>query len=107
MPLEEFKGKARPLHLSVTHTPPSIDTKDTTVSNGATGDDATAPIDPIAEANKPETTPDAGLISSLTLLPKSFKTGSYGWTGSRKIIVELQGSEEGEEGREKVQVMLT
>lgn len=51
---------------------------------------------------------DSGAISTLTLLPSSFSTGSYGWKGSKKVWVELQNGEVDEDGKkEKVQVMLT
>ena len=83
MPSSTFKSRALPLHVNVTHTPPVIggdDTKDV------------AQIDP-------------GFIGSTTLVPSSFKTGSYGWKGSKRVTVELQNSESGE--KEKVQVMLT
>lgn len=50
---------------------------------------------------------DKGLIGTLTLVPDSFSTGSYGWKGSKRITVELQDSEGAEGEKEKVQVMLT
>lgn len=47
-----------------------------------------------------------GFIGHLALAPASFSTGSYGWKGSKKILVELERSE-GEGGeKEKVWVQL-
>ena len=85
IPASAFKAKALPLHVNITHTPPSIVTTEDV--------DAAAPE-------------DVGLIGTLTLVPSSFSTGSYGWKGSKRITVELQDSESGEHGKEKVQVML-
>ncbi|KAJ3981107.1 hypothetical protein F5890DRAFT_1575274 [Lentinula detonsa] len=82
LPASQFKAKALPLHVNVTHTPPSA------------GDDDTVP----------STSADPGQLGSLTLLPSSFNTGSYGWKGSKRLAVEL----ENDTGtKEKVQVMLT
>ncbi|KAJ3762621.1 hypothetical protein EV361DRAFT_267571 [Lentinula raphanica] len=82
LPASQFKAKALPLHVNVTHTPPS-----------AADDDSV-----------PSTSADPGQLGSLTLLPSSFNTGSYGWKGSKRLTVEL----ENDTGtKEKVQVMLT
>ncbi|KAJ3868675.1 hypothetical protein EV359DRAFT_70443 [Lentinula novae-zelandiae] len=82
LPASQFKAKALPLHVNVTHTPPSA------------GDDDTVP----------STSADPGQLGSLTLVPSSFNTGSYGWKGSKRLTVEL----ENDTGtKEKVQVMLT
>ncbi|KAF9265819.1 hypothetical protein L218DRAFT_956795 [Marasmius fiardii PR-910] len=83
LPTSAFKSKALPLHVNVTHTPPTIP------------DDESVPA----------ATADPGFLSSLTLVPSSFATGSYGWKGSKRVTIELQNGE-GEE-KEKVQVMLT
>ncbi|KAF9009496.1 hypothetical protein BDQ17DRAFT_1421672 [Cyathus striatus] len=83
IPTSEFKSKALPLHINITHTPPSVLEDDT---------DNAVPS-------------DAGLIGNLTLIPSSFSTGSYGWKGNKRITVELQGSDG--ESKEKVQVMLS
>jgi len=92
---DEFKAKALPLHVNLTHTPPSIQ------KEGAVAADGT-------EEKAVDTAPDVGFIGNLTLVPSTFSTGSYGWKGSKRITVELQGSEiDGEEGREKVQIMLS
>ncbi|KAJ7830510.1 hypothetical protein B0H14DRAFT_2807377 [Mycena olivaceomarginata] len=48
---------------------------------------------------------DPGHLGSLTLVAKSFKTGSYGWTGSKRLTIELLNPEGGD--KEKVNVMLT
>jgi len=77
----EFISKALPLHINITHTPPTIST----------------------EAEN-ESVPDPGLIGTTTLLPSSFSTGSYGWKGNKRIMVELL---DGEGKKEKVHVMLT
>ncbi|KII89303.1 hypothetical protein PLICRDRAFT_53762 [Plicaturopsis crispa FD-325 SS-3] len=79
----DFKTRALPLHLNITHTPPSMTDKDTVSVESA----------------------DPGLIGSATLLPSSFSTGSYGWKGSKRIQIELDNPEGGE--KEKVHVMLT
>jgi hypothetical protein len=67
----------------MTHTPPSI------------GDETATdmPTDP-------------GFIGSTVLLPSSFSTGSYGWKGTKRVVIELQDEEDGKE-KEKVHVMLT
>jgi len=106
MPLDEFKEKARPIHVHITHTPPSINAKEPTKAEDApatTEEETDITANPTSESAPIDT----GLISNLTLLPSSFATGSYGWKGSKKIVVELQNSEDGPNGREKVQVMLT
>ncbi|ESK83231.1 hypothetical protein Moror_3269 [Moniliophthora roreri MCA 2997] len=82
LPASQFKAKALPLHVNVTHTPlPSADTE-----------------------GVPAVTADPGYLGSLTLLPSNFNTGSYGWKGSKRITVELQNDSE---EKEKVQVQLT
>ncbi|KAF7297187.1 hypothetical protein MIND_00951800 [Mycena indigotica] len=78
----DFKHKALPLHVNLTHTPPTLSEDKTAVAN----------IDP-------------GHLGSLALVATSFSTGSYGWKGSKRLTVELQNSDSGE--KEKVSVMLT
>jgi hypothetical protein len=75
-----------PLHVNVTHTPPSV---------------------PKADSDEPANAAaaDPGFIGTLALTPNSFNTGSYGWKGSKRIKVELLNSESGE--KETVDVMLT
>lgn len=94
--LAAFKAKALPLHLNLTHTPPSI------TKEGDIDDEG-------KEVGQTDTAADVGFIGNLTLVPSSFSTGSYGWKGSKRITVELQASdEEGEGGtKEKVVVMFT
>lgn len=75
-----FKSRAMPLHINITHTPPSL------------ADDAI----PAAQV-------DPGFLSTLTLAPSDFSTGSYGWKGAKRFTVEVDG-EDGK--KEKVQVML-
>ncbi|THV01873.1 hypothetical protein K435DRAFT_775882 [Dendrothele bispora CBS 962.96] len=69
--------------MNITHTPPIASDDGTTSAASA----------------------DPGHLGSVTVLPTTFKTGSYGWTGSKRITVELENDTEGE--KEKVQVMLT
>jgi hypothetical protein len=77
-----FKSKALPLHLTLTHTPPTVADADTVVAS----------LDP-------------GHLSDLPLVPTSFKTGSYGWKGNKRLTVELVDAEGGEV--ERVTVVLT
>jgi len=90
----DFKARALPLHISVTHTPPAID--------GDTADAATVEATTAAVAVEK----DPGFLGTLSLLPSTFSTGSYGWKGSKRLTVELADSAGGDE-KEKVQVMLT
>ncbi|KAF5368871.1 hypothetical protein D9758_002837 [Tetrapyrgos nigripes] len=83
LPASQFKAKALPLHVNITHTPPVAS------DDGAT---SAANVDP-------------GQLGSVTLVASSFNTGSYGWKGSKRITVELENDDAGE--KEKVQVMLT
>lgn len=78
-----FKSKALPLHVNITHTPPVI----------ADGDDKV-----------PASSADPGFIGSSTLVPSDFKTGSYGWKGSKRVTIEVENPEGGD--KEKVQVMI-
>ncbi|THH16832.1 hypothetical protein EUX98_g9238 [Antrodiella citrinella] len=79
----EFKARALPLHVNLTHTPPSIPDEDT--------DNATSA--------------DPGFVGTTALLPSVFSTGSYGWKGNKRITVEVENRETGE--KEKVNVMVT
>jgi hypothetical protein len=72
------------LHLNITRTPPSLPEDEST---------------PVAPA-------DPGFVGSVALAATSFSTGSYGWKGSKRIVVELP-SADGGENAEKVHVMLT
>ncbi|GLB35483.1 hypothetical protein LshimejAT787_0210480 [Lyophyllum shimeji] len=85
IPAATFKATALPIHVNLTHTPPSI-------ADPATEDVPTAPA-------------DVGFIGNLTLVPSTFSTGSFGWKGNKRITVELQNSDG--DKKEKVQVMLT
>ncbi|KIY66637.1 hypothetical protein CYLTODRAFT_377450 [Cylindrobasidium torrendii FP15055 ss-10] len=78
---KQFKEKALPLHLNVTHTPPTI-----------------------AEDAVPASETDPGHLASVALAPSVFSAGSYGWKGSRRLTIEVDG-EDGK--KEKVQVQLT
>ncbi|KAI0060778.1 hypothetical protein BV25DRAFT_1917337 [Artomyces pyxidatus] len=79
-----FKARALPLHVNVTHTPPTIP------------DDESVPA----------ATADPGFLGAVVLSPSSFATGSYGWKGQKRFTIELP-SPEGGDGAEKVHVMLT
>ncbi|KZO95245.1 hypothetical protein CALVIDRAFT_538391 [Calocera viscosa TUFC12733] len=83
MPSSAFKSSALPLHVHITHTPPTID------------------LPASAEASAAQ----IGQIASITMLPSDFGTGSYGWKGQKRTTVQLMGGE-GEE-KEEVQVMFT
>ncbi|KAJ7446696.1 hypothetical protein FB451DRAFT_1103742 [Mycena latifolia] len=83
IPTTAFMNKALPLHVNLTHTPPSIPDADTAPA---------APQDP-------------GHLGGVTLVPSSFSTGSYGWKGNKRLTIELLNPEGGE--KEKVTVMLT
>ncbi|KAH8100243.1 hypothetical protein BXZ70DRAFT_178279 [Cristinia sonorae] len=83
LPANEFKSRALPLHINITHTPPSIPDNETTNATEA----------------------DPGFIGTTALVPSVFSTGSYGWKGNKRITIELENRETGE--KEKVQVMLT
>src|SRR5260221_3715857 len=92
----DFEAKALPLHLNLTHTPPTISKEETA---GEKDDEA---------AELENATADAGFIGNLTLLPSVFSTKSYGWKGNKRFTIELQdGDTDAEGGKEKVQIMLT
>lgn len=101
----EFTSRALPLHVNITHTPPSITKEDDNDDNNSSGkEEEKAP----EEGNVNVTASDVGFIGNLTLVPTSFSTGSYGWKGSKRITVELQGGDSDKEGhKEKVQVILS
>jgi len=101
----EFTSRALPLHVNITHTPPSIAKEDDNDDVNSSGkEEEKAP----EEGNVNVTASDVGFIGNLTLVPTSFSTGSYGWKGSKRITVELQGGDSDKEGhKEKVQVMLS
>ncbi|KAH7890029.1 hypothetical protein F5I97DRAFT_1924525 [Phlebopus sp. FC_14] len=86
MPASKFKSRALPLHVNITHTPPTV-----------------------GEGEEPATGvhADPGFMGSIALVPASFATGSFGWKGSKRVVVELPKAE-GEEGEgEKLNVMWT
>ena len=76
-----FKSRAVPLHVSITTTAPSLEGQES------------APVDP-------------GFLASTTLVPSTFSTGSFGWKGHKRMVVELPKAE-GEGEGEKVHVTLT
>ena len=61
----------------------------------------TPPVIP-AEDSAPATAADPGHIGSATLLPTNFSTGSYGWKGNKRVVVEVENPETGE--KEKLQI---
>ena len=78
-----FKAKSLPLHVNITHTPP-----------------------PITESNDdkvPASAADPGHITSASLLPSVFSTGSFGWKGNQRVTIEIE-NEKGE--KEKLQVQI-
>jgi hypothetical protein len=79
-----FKSRALPLHVNITHTPPTIPDADT--ENAA---DA-----------------DPGSLGAVTLLASEFATGSYGWKGAKRFTIELENPEDPSGAKEKVHVML-
>ncbi|KAF8558500.1 hypothetical protein OG21DRAFT_1481481 [Imleria badia] len=74
-----FKSRAVPLHVSITTTAPE--------------GQETASADP-------------GFLTSTTLNASTFSTGSFGWKGHKRMVVELPKAE-GEGEGEKVHVTLT
>jgi hypothetical protein len=65
---DEFKEAALPLHVNLMHNPP--------------------PIDQVSAASHAP-----GFMGHIVLTPTVFSTRSYGWKGSKKLLVELQNSE--------------
>lgn len=74
-----FKSRAVPLYVDITTTAPT--------------ESATS-------------TADTGFLANTILVPNAFATGSFGWKGHNRMVVELPKAE-GEEDGEKVHVMLT
>jgi hypothetical protein len=70
------------LHFSVTHTPPSTESEE-----------------PGSTSKK-----DYGWLGHVAVLPTTFSTGSLGWKGSKRLMVELEVGEG--DKKETVQVML-
>jgi len=76
-----FMSRAVPHYVSITTTAPSLEGQEST------------PVDP-------------GFLTSTTLVPSTFSTGSFGWKGHKRMVVELPKAE-GEGEGEKVHVTLT
>lgn len=72
---EEFEKAALPLHVNIMHNPP--------------------PIDQVAAAEQAP-----GFMGHVVMTPSVFTTRSYGWKGSKKLLVELENSS----GPEKTKV---
>jgi len=83
---EQFKAHALPLHVHVTHTPP------------------TAEVPGSAADPTPNLSTDPGFVASMTLAPSEFSTGSLGWKGSRRVAVELVNTDG---AKETVMVMMS
>ncbi len=83
LPGSQFKARALPIHVNITHTPPVL-ADDESVSVAST---------------------DPGFIGTTSLVPSTFATGSYGWKGNKRFTVELDNPDGGE--KEKVHVILT
>ncbi|KAG8719217.1 hypothetical protein FRC08_003371 [Ceratobasidium sp. 394] len=79
----DFKSKALPLHLNITHTPPKL---------AESAEESEAPAEPSS---------DPGFIASIAMQPSTFATGSYGWKGSRRLTIPL-----GDTDDETVTVMI-
>lgn len=75
-----FKSRAAPLHVNITTTAPP--------------------------EGQESATADPGFLASTTLVPSTFSTGSFGWKGHKRMVVELPKAE-GEGEGEKVHVTLT
>lgn len=76
-----FKSRAMPLHVSITTTAPAPEGQETASA-------------------------DPGFLASTTLSPSTFATGSFGWKGHKRMVVEVPKAE-GEGEGEKVHVTLT
>ncbi|TCD63106.1 hypothetical protein EIP91_005978 [Steccherinum ochraceum] len=83
-PLLPRHRPALPLHLNLTHTPPSLGLSSSLVD---------------------ATTADPGFIGTTALVPSVFSTGSYGWKGAKRVQIELEDRETGR--KEVVGVMVS
>ncbi|KAI5987535.1 hypothetical protein EDD15DRAFT_1484106 [Pisolithus albus] len=82
-----FKSRAAPLHLALSYNPFPGEGETVAVEAGEEG---------------------ASILSTTTLTPSSFTTGSFGWKGSKRMAVSLKAPGEGGEAEgETVHVMLT
>ncbi|KAL4075368.1 hypothetical protein V8B97DRAFT_2004929 [Scleroderma yunnanense] len=92
-----FKARAAPLHLALSYDP--------FPGEGEVG--ATAAATTSASGER------VVLLTTTTLTPGSFATGSFGWKGSKRIVVGLKSKEQAEGeataevGEETLNVMLT
>lgn len=82
-----FKSRAAPLHLALSYNP-------------FPGEGETVAVEAGGE--------EASILSTTTLTPSSFTTGSFGWKGSKRIAVSLKAPGEGGEAEgDTVHIMLT
>lgn len=97
MAASAFLANALPITANITHTPPPL----IDVNANANANEKEKDSD---EAMVSTTTADTGFISGLKLLTTTFQTGSYGWKGNKRVMVEIK-NEKGE--MEKVPVQVT
>lgn len=82
-----FKSRAAPLHLALSYNPFPGEGEIVAVEAGGE---------------------EASILSTTTLAPSSFTTGSFGWKGSKRIAVSLKAPGEGGEAEgDTVHIMLT
>ncbi|PCH38400.1 hypothetical protein WOLCODRAFT_64606 [Wolfiporia cocos MD-104 SS10] len=92
--VSQFKARAMPLHVNITHTPPVLPDAE---ENKGESETTTVPVASI----------DPGFIASTTLVPSTFTTGTYGWKGSKRLTIELPNTPNEEGEKEKVHVVLS
>ncbi|KIK15714.1 hypothetical protein PISMIDRAFT_16343 [Pisolithus microcarpus 441] len=81
-----FKSRAAPLHLALSYNP-------------FPGEGETIAVEAGGE--------EASILSTTTLTPSSFTTGSFGWKGSKRIAVSLKApGEGGEDEGDTVHIMV-
>jgi len=80
IPVSRFKAGAVPLYVIVTRTCPTVE------------DNNSAGVDP-------------DFLSAVALQPCTFTTGSYGWKGSKRLVIDIVNPISDE--KKSVQVMLT
>ncbi|KAI6038412.1 hypothetical protein EDC04DRAFT_1977532 [Pisolithus marmoratus] len=82
-----FKSRAPPLHLALSYNP--FPEEGETIAVGEGGE-------------------QASILTTTTLAPSSFTTGSFGWKGSKRIAVSFKApGEGGRDEEDTVHVMLT
>lgn len=96
-----FKAGALPLHIQISHTPPSIPDDETkNASSADPGNIGHLAIIPVC-------LPATHSVPPCSILPQTeFKTGSYGWKGTKRIVIELKDPNSSTSTGEKLQVQL-